>query len=84
VLKDEDGHRHFLVHPELRAMVEGYDLPYLEPLLRDLKERAQFDPDGVFTQLSSLAVGPLVTTQVGPNIADSPSLVTLCSRFVEF
>jgi hypothetical protein len=83
VLEDEEGNLRFLVHPELRAVVSGNDLPYLESLFKDFIERAELHPAALFKQLSSLGVGPLVTKEVGSNISDHPLLLKLYSRFVQ-
>jgi len=82
VLEDEEDELRFLVHPELRAVVAGSDLPYLESLLKDFVERAKLHPEALFKQLSSLGVGPLVTQQVGSNISNSPSLLKFFSHLV--
>jgi hypothetical protein len=82
VLEDAEDKLSFLVHPQLRMVVSGSDLSYLESLLRDFVERARLHPAALFKQLSSLGVGPLVTQEVGPRISDHPPLLELCSRFV--
>jgi hypothetical protein len=83
VLEDGEGSLRFLVHPKLRAIVSDNDLSYLESLLKDFLERAKLNPAALFKQLSSLGVGPLVTQEAGSNISDHPSLLNLCSRFVQ-
>lgn len=83
VLRDEEGNLSFLVHPELRNILRGTDLDYLDSLLWDCVERAKQHPEDLFNQLSSLGVGPLVTHEVGSNISDDPSLSDLCSGFVQ-
>jgi len=82
MLKDEDGNVRFLVHPELRAVVQREDLAYIKSLLRDFKERAGLHRHALFRQLSSLEVGPLVTHEVGASPSDEPSSLAACSRFV--
>jgi hypothetical protein len=82
VLKGETGSLRFLVHPELRSIVEGEDLVYIEDLLRDFLERAKQDPEALFKQLSSLGVGPLVVNVVGSNLSDCPSMQKISSQFV--
>lgn len=37
------------------------DLEYCSELLNDFVKRAQNDPDGLFKQICSLSVGPLIT-----------------------
>jgi hypothetical protein len=83
VLEDEEGSLRFLVHPELHVVVTDNDLSYIESLLKDFLERAKENPAALFMQLSSLGVGPLVTQETGSNISDHPTLMNLCSRFVQ-
>jgi hypothetical protein len=83
VLKDENGSLRFLIHPELRSIVEGEDLAYIEDLLQDFLERAKQDPEALFKQLSSLGVGPLVVNEIGSNLCDCPSIQKLSSQFVQ-
>jgi hypothetical protein len=83
VLWNEDRSLRILVHPELRTIVQGDDWVYLESLLKDFRARAELDPDALFKQISSLNVGPLVTKDVGSKISDHPSLLELCSHFVQ-
>ena len=40
------------------------DRSYIEELIPDLVERAQLEPDAVFTQLNELSAGPLVARDV--------------------
>jgi hypothetical protein len=83
VLEDKGGSLRFLVHPELRAIVQDNDLAYIESLILDLSERAMLNPADLFKQLSSLGVGPLVTHEAGSNIYEHPSLLNMCARFVQ-
>ena len=83
VLEDEEGSLRFLVHPELHVVVTDNDLSYIESLLKDFLERAKENPAALFMQLSSLGGGPLVTQETGSNISDHPTLMNLCSRFVQ-
>lgn len=83
VLKDGEGNLCFLVPPELSKLVTSRDYSYIQSLLRDFVARAKLDPASLFKQLSSLRVGPLVTQEVGSNIADHPILSSLCSRFMQ-
>jgi hypothetical protein len=83
VLKDERGDLRFLVPPELRSMVEGEDMDYLDPLLLDFLGRARNQPAALFKQLSSLGVGPLVACEVGQELRDYPCFRDLPSHFVE-
>lgn len=83
VLEDTKGRLHFLVHPDWRSVVEPEDSNYIESLLDDFLERAEDQPAPLFTQLSSLGVGPLVIQQTGERISDYPHLLKLCSWFVQ-
>lgn len=78
---DADDKLRFLAHRKLRAIVQPRDLKYIEALLPDFVERARLDPAMLFTQLSSLCVGPLVTHEVGVSIADHSSFLELSSGF---
>jgi hypothetical protein len=82
VLKDTSGGLRFLVDPGWRSVVPVLDVEYIESVLRDFLERAKDHPAGLFEQLSSLAVGPLVTQETGQQISDHPILLELSSRFV--
>jgi predicted component of type VI protein secretion system len=74
VLRDQEGNLSFLVHPELRTIVQSEVLAYLESLLGDFLERAKLHPETLFKQLSSLGVEPLVTKEAGTSISDFLSL----------
>jgi hypothetical protein len=80
---DSESRLRFLVHPELRIVVQKEDLKYIQSLLVDFLERAKREPAALFKQLSSLGIGSLVTQELGSDIADNPSLQELASRFVE-
>ena len=82
VINQEDDLR-LLAHPDLRTIVQGRDLDYIEALLPDFLERAQLHPSALFKHLSSLGVGPLVTREVGVSFADRPPLQELSSGFVQ-
>jgi hypothetical protein len=82
VLKDASGSLRFLIDPGWRSVVRGLDVEYIASLLRDFLERAKEHPAALFGQLSSLAVGPVVTHETGEQISDHPILLELSSRFV--
>jgi hypothetical protein len=82
VLRCEDGSLRFLVHPELRTIVQGEDLAYIEALLLDLPERAKQHPEELFKQISSLNVGLLVVNEVGSSFSEHPSLIKLLTQFI--
>lgn len=83
VLRGSEGSLRFLVHPELRTTIQGEDLTYLEELLQDFRERSKLHPTELFEQISSLAVGPLVTQMNGSNLSEHLSIQKLSLRFVE-
>ena len=82
VLRGAEGGLSFLVEPDWQSMVPDADLNYIEALFDDFRERARQTPGGLFEQLCSLGVGPLVTQEVGKQISDYPQLLALLPRFV--
>lgn len=82
VLEDAEGTLRFLVHPDWRSIVRPEDFQYIVSVLEDFLERAKEQPAELFAQLSSLGVGPLVTSVTGEQISEYPHLLELCSRFV--
>jgi len=52
------------VDPMWRNFIFPEHVEYIELLLEDLVPRSHSDPCGLFAQLSSLNVGPLVTTEM--------------------
>jgi hypothetical protein len=74
----------FSVSPELGQIVRGEGLAYIESLLKDFVERAKTCPAELFQQLCSLAVGPLVTVEVGTRLSEYPRLKELSSQFTPF
>jgi hypothetical protein len=76
------GEFEFHLHRDWRSIVESQDQEYIEALCHDFKERAGLDAIALFTQLSSLAVGPLVTVETGSNLSDYPSMMNLLNRFM--
>jgi hypothetical protein len=55
----------------------------MDSLLKDIRERANEQPESLFKQLSSLSVGPVVTQETGEQISDHPHLLEPFSRFVQ-
>jgi hypothetical protein len=53
-----------LVDPAWRDFVASEDLEYLKSLLEDFGPRAYSDARGLFVQLTTLDLGPLVTSEV--------------------
>jgi hypothetical protein len=84
VVISQAGGLTFLIHPELRNMLEGEDLEYLDSLLWDLVERGRQYSDDLFKQLCSLGgVGPLATRQFGECTSDSGAFPSISEGFVE-
>jgi len=83
VFEDAKGGLCFLVRPDWRSAVQPEDVNYITNLFRDFPERADEQAAALFEQLSSLAVGPLVTQQTGERISDYPPLLDQFSRFVQ-
>jgi hypothetical protein len=81
VIKDAGGGLRFLVDPGWRIVVGAEGVNYLESLLDDFLERAREQPATLFKQLSSLAVGRLVTQETGEQISDHSLVLELSSRF---
>jgi hypothetical protein len=72
-----------LLSPEWRQVVRPVDLPYIVAILEDFHRRAEADPDGLFSQASSLAVGPLITYDSGVALENNADLHTLSLSFKE-
>jgi hypothetical protein len=71
-LKDEKEDLSFLVHPNLRSVVQRDDWTYVDSLLQDFRVHAKQHPVALFEQILSLRVGPLLTQNTGwgfPNLA---------------
>jgi hypothetical protein len=83
VLREDENGLRFLIHPEMRSIVQAEDLNYLESLLNDFVERGKIYPAPLFKQISSLGVGPLATHECGSKLSDHPSLKELSVHFVE-
>lgn len=83
MFKETEGNLRFLVHPELRSIIQKEDLPYTESLLIDFLERSKQEPDALFKQLSSLGVGTLVTQDVGMDLDTNDGIRELSARFIE-
>ena len=70
-----------LVHPDWNQLVASEHKSYLQALFADLKERATIDPGAVFKQVSSLSVGPLITSATG--IMAGIELLKLRMKFLQ-
>ena len=77
----EKGRLRVLVDPRWRESVEAKDIPYLDRLIPDVRERARADPDETFSHLLTLQAG-LLTADSGQDISDRPDLLRLAERFV--
>lgn len=62
-VKDGDGVR-FYLHRSVKQQICEKDHHYFDALMKDLLKRLKRSPGAVFEQLSSLAVGPIVTDSV--------------------
>ena len=83
VLGDGQFNLRTLVHPHWRTIVQAEDLDYIESLFLDFPERTRLHPDELIQQLSLLSVGPLVTHESGPKLANFPAILELCSWFIK-
>lgn len=81
VIEEQDELK-FFVPSHLQTLVDKEDLKYIEQLLKDLPKRARTDAKALFDQLSSLSVGPLVTTSVGICNVLTSSLEQICAGLV--
>lgn len=82
LLVDESGILRIRVDPKIRRKVPKTDWPRVHELLRDFATRAKMDPAALFTQLSSLNWGPLVTVSVGVEIYSDLLLASQIQNFV--
>lgn len=71
------------VHPEWKKIVQPADREYFEALYGDFRLRIRSDPDSLFRQLSDLSIGPLVTLEVGPDLAANPAYLRMAEWFQE-
>jgi hypothetical protein len=72
-----------LVHPQWKSVVEVRDLAYMQELLDDFRQRCGEDPEALFAQLSTLAVGPLVTRNAGVLTEADFQLSCFWEQFIE-
>lgn len=72
-----------LVAPDWRIFVQPRDYEYITSVLDDFKQRAAQDSGPLLKQVSSLAVGPLVTYRTGARLQDYPDLLHLSHAFKE-
>ena len=79
---EDDGRSEVRVHPDWAELVSPCDIAYFQSLLPDLKVRADQDSEGLFKQLSSLGVGPLVTLVTGCDMRSDPALWDLFQSFL--
>ena len=83
VTSAQDGEVAIRVHPECEKIVLPIDWEYMEALFRDFRMRIRSDPDALFQQLSDLSVGPLVTQEVGLDLAAYPEYLRMAEWFEE-
>ena len=78
---EDSGVLRFLVHPNLKSVVDAIDFPYIQSLLRDFVERINHYATELFRQLCTLAVGPLQAHTVGEQLCKYPDIHDLSLRF---
>jgi hypothetical protein len=79
---EDSGALRFLVHPNLKSVVNAVDFAYIESILKDFVERINRYATELFQQLCSLSVGPLQTHTVGDQLCEHPDIHSLVSQFV--
>ena len=79
----EEGILHIRIRRAWRGVVRKQDTEYCSALFNDFVKRAKIDSKGLFAQLCSLAVGPLIVYAVGNSLAHSPEIARLWETFVE-
>jgi hypothetical protein len=83
VLRNENGSLRFLVNADYRKIIQDNDLVYVEDALQDMRIRSKEDPEALFSQLSSLARGPLVTIETGLSLEDFHLLHENPAKFID-
>ena len=83
VTSSQDGEVMIRVHPKWEKIVLPMDQKYLEALYEDFGTRVKSDPEALFRQLSDLSVGPIVTREVGSDLAANPAYLGLMQWFQE-
>ena len=78
---EDSGILRFLVHPNLKNIVDAIDFPYIESLLRDFVRRISQYATELFRQLCKLAVGPLQAHTVGEQLCEYPDIHDLSLQF---
>lgn len=81
VVKEECGVLQLRARQDWQSSVDEEDRDYLDALMCDFMERAQFRPEALFQQLCFLGSGPLVTREAGSLSADRVDLLDLCATF---
>jgi hypothetical protein len=82
-LKSGVGCLRLFIHPNLNAVVHQNDIEYIDSLIQDLRERAQLHPEKLFTQISTLEIGPLLTRATGLKLSDVPEIMQQSVLFEE-
>ena len=71
------------IRPDWQAIILPSDQEYITSLLSDFEIRISTDPDALFEQLSSLAVGPLITYDCESDPTRHSRILEMASQFVD-
>lgn len=82
VLRSGSNGLSFLVPPNLETIIHEKDRNHIESVLEDLLWRGKLEPEVIFQQLSSLSLGPILTLEVGADLAEFPKLSKISEGFV--
>jgi len=82
VIQEAEDALRFMIHPNLRDIVDAIDLPYIQSLLVDFLERVKLNATHLFRHLCSLAIGPLLTEAVGEQLSLYPEINKLTAQFI--
>jgi hypothetical protein len=82
LVRSRNGNLDLLVHPAWHDIVAPAHQEYVQDVLSDFERRTTTDPEGLFKQVATLSVGPLVTYAEGADISDNPKLRKMLDSFV--
>jgi hypothetical protein len=82
LVEDDEEPLRVFVTPNLEELVDKDDQPYVDALLADFLKRSKAHAEGLFQQVSSLSVGPMVTHRTGILPADRDYLKIHCPDFL--